>query len=172
MASADDKSEPESAEDKSERRDFLSVSSTIAMGVGIGASYGTLGVMAGRYLYPSSGPDVSWLLAAVVAEVSKGDSFEFIAPSGLKVVIAKQGDGNKAEDFVALSSVCPHLGCAVHWEGNNNRFFCPCHNGVFDPSGKPLEGPPAKAGQRLIEFPLKVENETLLYVQVPTKAIV
>ena len=78
----------------------------------------------------------------------------------------KTRDGG-AEDFVALSSTCPHLGCQVRWESQNNRFFCPCHNGVFDPTGKGIGGPPGEAGQSLAQYPLKVEGG-LLHIAVPT----
>ena len=50
------------------------------------------------------------------------------------------------------------------------RFFCPCHNGAFDPQGRATEGPPAAAEQSLTRFPLKVENG-LLYIQVPLDAV-
>jgi cytochrome b6-f complex iron-sulfur subunit len=90
----------------------------------------------------------------------------YIAPNGAHVVIARQGAGESADDFVALSSVCPHLGCQVHWEPQHDRFFCPCHNGAFDPQGQATEGPPAKAGQSLNRFPLQVEHR-LLYILVP-----
>jgi Rieske Fe-S protein len=127
--------------------------------------------MAGRYLYPMPRTDLLWQFVGVLNEFRPGESREFIAPNGAKVVIARQGAGNSADDFVALSSVCPHLGCQVHWEPQNNRFFCPCHNGAFDPQGRATEGPPAKAGQSLTEFPLRVEDG-LLYIQAPVASVV
>ncbi|REJ93270.1 MAG: ubiquinol-cytochrome c reductase iron-sulfur subunit, partial [Planctomycetota bacterium] len=78
-------------------------------------------------------------------------------------------DGN-AGDFVALSSICPHLGCQVHWESQNDRFFCPCHNGAFDAAGQPLSGPPKDDNQPLPQFPLKVENN-LLFIQAGTERL-
>jgi Rieske Fe-S protein len=59
----------------------------------------------------------------------------------------------------------------VHWEPNNDRFFCPCHNGAFDKSGQPTAGPPKAANQPLIQFPLKVENG-LLFVEAPLTSVV
>jgi hypothetical protein len=58
----------------------------------------------------------------------------------------------------------------VHWEGHKNRFFCPCHNGVFSPEGVATEGPPAEAGQRLPSYPLRVDGG-LLYIEVPTQRL-
>lgn len=153
----------ESAEPAS-RRDFMTTASTVAMAGGLAASYGTLGVMAGRFLYADDSDTIGWLFVANVGDLEMGDSMTFVSPSGAKVVVARQSEGDTAEDFIALSSVCPHLGCQVHWEPHNDRFFCPCHNGVFDPQGNPLEGPPAQANQRLIQFPLKVEKG-LLYIE-------
>ena len=58
----------------------------------------------------------------------------------------------------------------MHWEAHNNRFFCPCHNGAFDPAGKATAGPPADAGQSLLRYPVKVEAG-LLYILVPTRTL-
>ena len=42
-------------------------------------------------------------------------------------------------DFEALSGVCPHLGCAVGWEGKS--FLCPCHDSRFGVDGARQTGP-------------------------------
>lgn len=44
------------------------------------------------------------------------------------------------EDPVALSSVCPHLGCTVGYKPKAEEIVCPCHNALFDKSGKQSEG--------------------------------
>jgi Rieske Fe-S protein len=152
-----------------QRRDFLSVASTAAMAGGLIAGYGTFGVIAVRFLYAPDQP-LAWQYVAAVGDLKVGESITYSAPDGAKVVVARQSEGTDVKNFIALSSVCPHLGCAVHWEPQNDRFFCPCHNGVFDPQGKATEGPPAKAKQQLLEFPLKVEND-LLYIQVPLESL-
>lgn len=140
------------------------------MAGGLTAGYGTFAAYAGRFLYPTDDGALGWQFVATLDDFDVGDAREFVAPSGAKVVIARQGDTDDADAFIALSSVCPHLGCQVHWESQNDRFFCPCHNGVFDPQGKATEGPPAKAKQSLLEFRVKVENG-LLYVEVPLKSV-
>ena len=58
----------------------------------------------------------------------------------------------------------------MKWEEHNQRFFCPCHNGVFTPEGIAIAGPPGEAGQRLAQYPLKVERG-MLFVQVPVEGI-
>lgn len=46
--------------------------------------------------------------------------------------------GDKLE---CLSSVCPHLGCAIGWDAARERFNCPCHDSSFDPAGARITGP-------------------------------
>jgi cytochrome b6-f complex iron-sulfur subunit len=93
-----------------------------------------------------------------------------VAPTGERITLARRGAGGSAEDFVALSSTCPHLGCQVHWEPQNERFFCPCHNGAFDPQGHAIAGPPFEAGQSLPRYPLEV-RDGLLFIEVPVEGL-
>jgi Rieske Fe-S protein len=153
------------------RRRFLTVSSTAVMAGGLAAGYGTFGYLAGAYLYSDDDGHHGWQFVARANDVQAGKAVTYVSPAGDKVVVARQSEGATADDFIALSSVCPHLGCQVHWEAHRDRFFCPCHNGVFDPQGRPLEGPPAAANQPLTRFPLRVERG-LLYVLVPLKSVV
>jgi cytochrome b6-f complex iron-sulfur subunit len=53
------------------------------------------------------------------------------------------------KSYVALSRVCTHLGCVIKWQPDNKRFFCPCHAGVFAPTGKVVSGPPPRPLPRL-----------------------
>ena len=99
-----------------------------------------------------------------------GDSMRFVTPGRAKVAIARQGSSGTVDDFVALSSTCPHLGCQVHWEPQHDRFFCPCHNGTFDRSGRATSGPPFEAKQSLPRYPLRIENG-LLFIEVPTETL-
>jgi cytochrome b6-f complex iron-sulfur subunit len=148
------------------RRSFLTTTASAGMAAGLVAGYGAFATVAGRYLYPAQGRPTRWTYVARVANMPTGSSLAFVGPSGERIAIARQGGEGTASDFIALSSTCPHLGCQVHWENDNQRFFCPCHNGVFDPSGKGIAGPPGKAGQSLARYPLKIENG-LLYIEVP-----
>jgi Rieske Fe-S protein len=153
-----------------DRRSFLDKTSKAAMAVGLAGGYGGLGAVAVRYLYPAGPEDLSWQFVLRVDDLAEGESVRYEGPSGETINIARQRREGTAEDFVALSSTCPHLGCQVRWEPQNDRFFCPCHNGVFDPSGVATGGPPGEAGQRLAEYPLKVENG-LLHIAVPMERL-
>ncbi len=156
------------------RRGFLGESlgwaSTAIMATGLAAGYGTLAAFAGRFLFPTARKAENWQFVATVGQMSVGQALPFQLPSGSKVVVARQKEGDSVDAFIALSSICPHLGCAVHWEAQRDRFFCPCHNGAFDPTGKATEGPPATANQSLKKFPLKVEKG-LLYIAVSSDAL-
>jgi Rieske Fe-S protein len=145
-----------------DRRSFLTA---LAMG-GVATGYGACGLMAARYLYPSKPRRTGWQFVVRAADMQPGDALTYRSPIGESVTIAKKS----ADAFIALSSTCPHLGCQVHWEAHNDRFFCPCHNGVFDPEGRAVSGPPAEAGQSLSGYPLKIEDG-LLFIQVPLEGL-
>jgi len=148
--------------DAPDRRTFVSTVSLVAMGGGLAAAYGTFGAFAGRFLYPTREPETRWFFAARLADMAAGDTMSFETPDGSTISIARRSDGETAEDFVALSSTCPHLGCRVDWRAKEKDYFCPCHNGVFDTTGKAVSGPPADSGQNLLEYPLRVEAGLLL----------
>ncbi len=157
---------PELPDEGVSRRNFLVSGTTFAMAGGLAAGYGTFAFLGARFLYQTDDGKKAWMFVTDVESLKEGDSFDYRTPEGAGVTLARKGSGKTAEDFVALSSVCPHLGCQVHWEAQNDRFFCPCHNGAFDAAGEPIAGPPKDANQPLTRFPLKVVG-TLLYILVP-----
>ena len=136
----------------------------------VGGAYAWLALMAGRFLYPPSTRKVAWQFVETIDAMPLGQSLFYTAPTGAQIVIARQSEGDTADSFIALSSICPHLGCAVHWQPQHARFFCPCHNGAFDAQGVATEGPPASAQQVLERFPLKVAKGRLL-IEVPMESV-
>lgn len=152
--------------ERASRREFTGRVAFCAMAAGLVAGYGGMAAVAGRYLFPAGPTARRWMYVAELSRLKIGESLPYIAPNGAPVNIARKGDTGTVEDFIALSSTCPHLGCRVHWEPQGNRFFCPCHNGVFTPDGKGVAGPPGDAGQSLPRYPLRIENG-LLMIEVP-----
>ncbi len=63
--------------------------------------------------------------------------------------------GDKLE---ALSSVCPHLGCAIGWDAAKEQFNCPCHDSAFDPRGARVYGP---SPRDMDPLPIAVERGRL-----------
>ncbi len=149
-----------------DRRRFLGSASRAAMVAGLVGGYGGFVAVAGRFLYPSRTDESIWQFVTEAAGLEVGESIRYRGPSGETINITRRSREGGVADFIALSSTCPHLGCQVRWEAQNNRFFCPCHNGIFDASGKATGGPPGEAGQSLGRYELRVENG-LLMIAVP-----
>lgn len=127
---------------QTERRQFLLNS---AVATGLASAGAMLATIVGRFLYPRSGlTRIRQLYLAPASDFPAGTGRPFTLPDGTNALVANTGD-----EVVALSNVCPHLGCKVHWEEGNARFVCPCHQGIFDQDGTALSGPPADEGQRL-----------------------
>jgi len=74
--------------------------------------------------------------------VARYEGLEDTAPG---VFVKKGGDGA----YVIISAACTHAGCSVDWKSEEKQFFCPCHQGKFDESGKNIAGPPPKPLERL-----------------------
>ena len=152
------------------RRTFLKWGTGIGMFAALAAAYGTLAAYMARFLYPAKPTTRGWQMVCDLTGIEPGGSIIYRLPNGSPVSITRQGAGESTGDFLALSSTCPHLGCQVHWESQNDRFFCPCHNGVFDPEGVGIAGTPGDAGQNLPRYPLKVEDD-LLFIEVPLEQL-
>ncbi len=56
---------------------------------------------------------------------------------GDDVAAYRRPDGS----LVAVSAVCPHLGCTVQWNPAETTWDCPCHGSRFDCEGAVLYGP-------------------------------
>lgn len=98
---------------------------------------------------------------ARVGEVAEGEAvyFRYPDPDDEAVLLRLPGDR-----FVAYSQKCTHLSCAVYYQADHHRLFCPCHDGVFNAeTGDPEAGPPER---RLPRIALRREGDTLFAVGV------
>lgn len=102
------------------------------------------------YLVPKPGSDTTGKVTIPLAEIPAGEAKFFEYKGSAAVLIRKQGGG-----IVALSAVCPHLGCIVQWEPDRQDFLCPCHAGYFTADGEVISGPPPRPLPRL---PFSVAN--------------
>ncbi len=66
-------------------------------------------------------------------------------------------------NYIAMSNICSHLGCRVRWIADQDGFFCPCHNAVFNKEGQVVSGPPPRPLDR---FEVKVEDDQLFLKEV------
>jgi cytochrome b6-f complex iron-sulfur subunit len=58
---------------------------------------------------------------------------DFVAKSG--VIVIRTSSGNTPASFLAFSSVCPHAGATVEYNGTKNSFFCAAHGSSFNGDG-------------------------------------
>jgi cytochrome b6-f complex iron-sulfur subunit len=75
-----------------------------------------------------------------------------------KKVIVIRDPANKAK-LIAVNPTCTHQGCIVKWEGQANKFECPCHNAHFAADGKVKSGPASKP---LATYSAKIEGGKVL----------
>jgi cytochrome b6-f complex iron-sulfur subunit len=68
-----------------------------------------------------------------------------------RLYIVRDSEGG----FLALSIICPHLGCSVLWDETRSQFDCPCHSSAFDRQGVVLSSP---APRPLDYFPVILEE--------------
>jgi menaquinol-cytochrome c reductase iron-sulfur subunit len=69
-----------------------------------------------------------------------------------------------ANEFVAFSVNCTHLGCPVRWMEGAELFMCPCHGGVFYKDGTVAAGPPQHP---LIRYTVRVKNGRVEILSAP-----
>lgn len=51
--------------------------------------------------------------------------------------------------LLVLSRKCPHLGCTLQKDPQENKIVCPCHGSTFTMQGRFLHGPAKKDMKRL-----------------------
>jgi Rieske Fe-S protein len=71
------------------------------------------------------------------------------------------------QQVLALSSICPHLGCAVDFRTAHGDFFCPCHTSAFDLNGERTNHIPPRGMDRL-ETRLKPETGDTIWLKYQT----
>jgi Rieske Fe-S protein len=148
-------------EKKLSRRGWLA---SLLMAVGLGASYSVLAVQGILFLLPRrTGVKTRSLFAGQVNQLGIGGVRRFFDLEGNEILIRRKSE----TEFTAFSSTCPHLGCKVRWEEAEERYFCPCHQGVFSADGVAVSGPPADGEQNLLHVPLQIDEEAgVIYVEV------
>ncbi|MEM9458180.1 MAG: ubiquinol-cytochrome c reductase iron-sulfur subunit [Myxococcota bacterium] len=64
--------------------------------------------------------------------------------------------------LVAMSTVCPHLGCAIDYDADNGKFLCPCHDSYFSMDGA-VETGPSPRGMDALEVQTEGELVAIRY---------
>jgi nitrite reductase/ring-hydroxylating ferredoxin subunit len=89
--------------------------------------------------------------ARAVDDIGAGEG-KVVSIRGNRLAVYRNANGALS----ALSPVCTHLGCLVHWNTAEKSWDCPCHGSRFDPQGRVLNGPAVTA---LEARPLPGEDE-------------
>jgi glycine/D-amino acid oxidase-like deaminating enzyme/nitrite reductase/ring-hydroxylating ferredoxin subunit len=71
-----------------------------------------------------------------LAQLQPGDS-AIVDAEGETFAAYRSPEG----ELFAVSNVCPHMGCKVHWNSVETTWDCPCHGSRFRPDGTVIEGP-------------------------------
>jgi cytochrome b6-f complex iron-sulfur subunit len=127
------------------------------MGLGLGSLLVSLGGIAARYIYPRRAlRRKRSIFLAPTGDIPAGKGRPYSLPDGSTALVTDTGSG-----IVALSNVCPHLGCKVHFEAAQGKFVCPCHQGVFEKDGTAVSGPPAEEGKNLKRYEVSRVGDNL-----------
>ena len=113
----------------------------------------------GYLVPPRRRPALRKVFAARTSELGTDDVRQMIDLNGRPLAILRRPEGPP----LAISLVCTHLGCRVHWQPKARTFLCPCHMGIFDEQGRVLSGPPPSP---LPQYRVSVEGENL-FVHFP-----
>ncbi len=73
-----------------------------------------------------------------------------------RVFVVREGSA-----FHAISMVCQHLGCAVHWTEEKGIYECPCHGSKYYKDGVNFAGP---APRPLYHFKMTLSDDGKLVV--------
>jgi Rieske Fe-S protein len=118
------------------RRRFLSQA---VMGFGAIFGLGLLAIRFAQFLVPAPKPRrVEAVLIGTEAKVPAGEAVALDLGTHRLIVLRTE------EGVTAFSRRCTDLGCLVSWNREREEFVCPCHQGVFDKTGRNIAGPPPR----------------------------
>ena len=116
-----------------------------------------------KFAFPTLGkePDFVVLMAKDYMDIP-ANSVKPFAWGGKLGLFYKKDNGST----FALKGVCTHMECNVTYKPDDKKFYCACHKGWFDDTGKNIEGPPPKP---LEFFEVTVEGEKLIVARKGVK---
>ncbi|MEI8254092.1 MAG: ubiquinol-cytochrome c reductase iron-sulfur subunit [Deltaproteobacteria bacterium] len=136
MALIDDLEEPQTPGDVARRR-FLAVIGSGVLGVGaVGTVITTLRFIEPTVIYQQD----KRITVGRPEDLAVGTA---VVLANGHVILLRTGAG-----FVALSTVCTHLGCIVRQDAETGGFACPCHGSRFHADGTVRLGPADRALRR------------------------
>ncbi len=128
----------------------------VLLGGGVIASIASFLYPAIRYIIPPPLAESSSrsVVAAKVGELKNNSGIVFKFGSEPAILIHLP-DGQ----YRAFTAVCTHLGCTVQYRADLQEIWCPCHNGLYDLSGRNTSGPPPRPLQA---YEVHVQGEDIV----------
>lgn len=77
--------------------------------------------------------------AEQTSQVKRGEG-KLLRIEGRQVACSRDDTG----ELHAVSAVCTHMGCLVHWNSTEETWDCPCHGSRFEATGEVIGGPAEK----------------------------
>lgn len=88
--------------------------------------------------------DLKGVFSPSAAEADVAPGFGAVLQEGVnKVAVFKEEDGTVRR----MSAICPHLGCLVEYNSNDQTFDCACHGSQFDTRGRCINGESRVGGE-------------------------
>jgi menaquinol-cytochrome c reductase iron-sulfur subunit len=160
----------------SSRRSLLTAAAGV-LGVGLAASVlGPALVFLGHPLdHDATAGDGELIPAGPVGQFTGGtpvkvDLFADRVDAWNRVVQVKVGSAwvlQQGGELVALSTICPHLGCGVDFDANVGKFYCACHKSYFALDGR-CESGPSPRGLDTLEVEKGEKLVSIRYVRFKT----
>jgi menaquinol-cytochrome c reductase iron-sulfur subunit len=91
--------------------------------------------------------------------VPSGEAYDTTPVNRIVYVVRKRGG-----DTLALTNVCTHMQCDVHWDPSRQQFLCPCHGGLYDRDGINVGGPPPSPLPEWVHTVVQENGEMVLYI--------
>lgn len=118
---------------------------------------------AARVDYPSN-------RLANIGDLKLNEPFDVAYPDsnapGVLIKLGKvvEGGAGPDRDIVGFTTICPHKGFAMNYDGNSRTFNCPGHYSVFDAEagGQQTFG---HATQNLPQYMLRVDDQGDIYAE-------
>lgn len=120
---------------------------------------GTLATALKAVFEQNRAPNLPETRLAAVSDLPEGGWMPFHYPDESYPALLIHLPGDR---FVAFEQRCTHLMCPVIYQGDKQRIYCPCHEGVFDPAtGQNVAGPPPRP---LNKIRIEVRDNTVFAV--------
>jgi Rieske Fe-S protein len=128
----------------------------LLLGSGVVASIISFIYPALRYIIPPPVAEStsSSVVAAKAGELknNSGKVFRFGSEPAILIHMA-------SGQYRAFSAVCTHLSCTVQYRSDLQMIWCPCHNGIYNLTGRNVSGPPPRPLQ---EYAVHLQGDDIV----------